>query len=72
MAVKCPVCEGKQKVQGGFYDLAGTPTTPYEEPEQCKSCLGKGYIEAIDPERINRLYYDKLNEEAIKKMEERS
>lgn len=36
---KCPVCEGRGLVEGGFY--FGSPGF---DKEQCRSCVGRGVI----------------------------
>lgn len=42
-AVLCPVCNGFGQVSAGFYNHEGiTPTT---DPEICRSCNGKGWLE---------------------------
>ena len=38
----CPVCKGKKTVSAVFYD--GLETTNNTGLEECRSCLGKGYI----------------------------
>ncbi len=46
---KCPVCEGKGMVPGGFYDILPNNTTlSYPAPVSCRSCGGTGVI--WDPE----------------------
>lgn len=38
---KCPICEGRGKVVGGFYD--GNPN-PVCAREECKACSGTGIL----------------------------
>lgn len=69
--IVCPVCQGKQKVPSNFYNVTGTQ----EEaaiPVRCRTCWGTGIIEAFNQERIEQIYYDKINEETLTKLEERS
>lgn len=42
---KCPICEGKGIVPGGFYHSVGPYSTSNLTTEQCRSCNGKGVIE---------------------------
>jgi len=72
MATICPVCNGKQKVPGGFYDINNTGYTELPQEEACRSCYGKGFIEAFDKEKIEDMYYNALNEQTIKKLENRA
>ena len=45
IALLCPVCNGKGKVDNGFYNqTSGNWSTASAEPEMCRSCSGKGYI----------------------------
>lgn len=50
-AVLCPVCNGVGKVSAGFYNRGGdcqfwvSGTT---NPEVCRSCNGKGWVEVSD------------------------
>lgn len=64
-AVLCPVCNGVGKVSAGFYNRGGDcqfwvgGTT---NPEECRSCKGKGWLEVSDgseynPEYDRDLYY---------------
>lgn len=45
-ACTCPVCQGRGLVPNGFYRAVGVDswTTNSLEPEQCRSCDGKGYV----------------------------
>ena len=48
---KCPVCEGRGMVPGGFYDILPNNTTlSYPAPVSCRSCGGTGIL----------WYHDKL------------
>ena len=38
----CPVCNGKQKVPAGFYELSGTISRIHEET--CRACNGTGIV----------------------------
>jgi hypothetical protein len=71
--IVCPVCNGKQMVPEGFYQMqfAGDDTT-ITAPEKCRTCYGAGVIEAFNKDRLEQLYYDKINEETLTKLEERS
>ena len=46
----CPACNGKGKVQQGFYDMgpmgwrSGTVSTTDSTPENCRSCGGSGIV----------------------------
>ncbi len=40
-AEKCPVCEGRGTLPGGFYEPAASTVAP---PETCRSCGGRGVI----------------------------
>lgn len=44
---KCPVCGGRGTVPHGFYNINMGPlasTTGGTQPEECRSCNGKGVI----------------------------
>lgn len=42
---KCPVCSGNGLVPNGFYSqTSGQWSSTSTEPEQCRSCDGKGVI----------------------------
>lgn len=43
MYQKCPVCEGRGIVRGGFYDF-GTGGSGTVFSEQCRSCDGRGTL----------------------------
>lgn len=52
-AAICPVCNGRGQVSGGFYNRG--VDCPYWEtsevnPESCRSCGGKGWVEVSDGE----------------------
>lgn len=40
----CPICQGKGKVSGGFYNSVGGYSTSNCAAEQCRSCNGTGII----------------------------
>lgn len=42
---KCPVCEGRGIVRGGFYDLSSISLTNGTLTEPCRTCKGRGIIE---------------------------
>lgn len=42
---KCPVCEGKGLVSGGFYTSVGVSSVSNHTTEPCRSCDGKGIIQ---------------------------
>jgi len=47
-AVLCPVCNGNGLVSAGFYKHPGDHpewTSGTTDPEQCRSCGGKGWVE---------------------------
>ncbi len=54
-AVCCPVCNGVGRVASGFYNRSGD--CPYwvssgNNPETCRSCGGKGWVEVAEDEPI--------------------
>lgn len=44
---KCPVCEGKGKVPGYFYDTVTVPS-PALEPIACRACNGGGVLWGVN------------------------
>ncbi len=59
-AVLCPVCNGVGKVSNGFYNRAGN--YPYwvsanVNPEVCRSCNGKGWIEISSTDGEKDIFY---------------
>lgn len=61
-AVLCPVCNGVGKVSAGFYNRGGD--CPFwvntgVNPETCRSCNGKGWVEVADEPRY--LFPEPLN-----------
>lgn len=45
---RCPVCEGRGVVYGGFYQNVSGIGLTVSTTEQCRCCQGKGYILASD------------------------
>ena len=43
-ASKCPVCDGRGLVPGGFYNGAGPAAISATATEACRSCKGTGYL----------------------------
>jgi hypothetical protein len=41
---KCPICEGRGNVAGGFYQSVGTMWTSTTSIEVCRACWGSGII----------------------------
>jgi len=41
---KCPICEGKGIVAGGFYNHTGETWVSDRTAETCRQCNGKGII----------------------------
>jgi hypothetical protein len=48
-ALKCPVCDGRQFVEIGFYGPNGALAVNHEK---CRSCDGKGYVLAPEQEPV--------------------
>ena len=60
-AVLCPVCNGVGQVSAGFYSRGGD--CPYwvsstVNPEICRSCDGKGWVEVREDKPITDLGYE--------------
>ena len=54
-AVLCPVCNGVGKVASGFYNRSGDCShwvSSGGNPEVCRSCNGKGWVEVGEDEPI--------------------
>lgn len=45
---KCPVCDGRGVVPGGFYLSVGQSWTSNRSVETCRSCQGTGLIWGAD------------------------
>jgi len=43
-AQTCPVCRGKGTVPVGFYEHGSFSSSTATHSEDCRSCMGKGYI----------------------------
>jgi DnaJ-class molecular chaperone len=42
---KCPICEGRGNVEGGFYNsIPNCPTMALEALEMCRNCKGSGVV----------------------------
>jgi len=65
----CPVCQGRQIVPGWLSDTDKTGYSSFPDPEKCRPCNGKGYIEAFDKDRIEDIYYNALNENTMRILE---
>ena len=44
MCERCPVCEGRGIVYGGFYQSVSGVGLTVSTTEQCRCCHGKGYV----------------------------
>jgi hypothetical protein len=65
-AVLCPVCNGVGQVSAGFYNHGGDcPLWSSSDlnPEICRSCGGKGWIEVSDEEP--KVWFKELEWQAL-------
>lgn len=63
---KCPICEGRGIVAGGFYNSVGNEWTAGNAAEPCRQCNGEGIIWVTElPETLS--YPDELPSSTIKK-----
>ena len=55
---KCPVCEGKGIVVGGFYNSIGPYSSSTSITEPCRACGGVGIIWGVEEKDSNIMPYD--------------
>ena len=63
-AVLCPVCNGVGKVASGFYSRSGDCpfwVSSSVNPEICRSCGGKGWVEVSEETPDCQLGYEGYN-----------
>lgn len=52
---RCPICEGRGIVPGGFYTSIGQTYSSNRTSEQCRQCFGTGIIWGSDPIEVKPL-----------------
>ena len=56
---KCPICQGRGKVEFGFYHIGttyqNTVTVSNDNAESCRTCHGRGVIKESDFDMTNQL-----------------
>jgi len=68
-AVICPVCNGVGQVSAGFYNRGGDCpfwVSSRVNPEQCRSCGGKGWVEVAEDTPILNLETPNYNPDYYK------